>query len=100
MAMAPANATSIDHLRAEVSAKVVAKQARVVRWDDIRKNPPRQLKISPIAMIEHKSKPYRAILDLSFPVTLANKSTHPSVNDATQKTAPKKAIDQLGQSLQ
>ena len=91
---------AIEQLRAEVAAKVVAKQARVVRWDDIRNNPPRQLKISPIAMIEHKSKPYRAILDLSFPVTLADNTTHPSVNDATQKMAPQKAIDQLGHSLQ
>jgi hypothetical protein len=79
---------AIEQLRAEVQAKVVAKQARVVKWDDIKHNPPPELKISPIAMIEHKSKPYRAILDLSFPVTLADKSKYPSVNDATLKTAP------------
>ena len=91
---------AIEQLRAEVQAKVVAKQARVVKWDDIKHNPPPELKISPIAMIEHKSKPYRAILDLSFPVTLADKSKYPSVNNATRKTAPQRAIDQLGQSLQ
>ena len=90
---------AIAQLRQEVSEKVKSGQARIVKWDDIKHNPPRELKISPIAMIEHKSKPYRAILDLSFPVKLANKH-HPSVNDATTKTAPRKAINQLGHSLQ
>ena len=91
---------AIEQLRQEVHDKVAAGQARLVRWDDIKDDPPPELKISPIAMIEHKSKPYRAILDLSFPVTLADKTTYPSVNAATEKTAPQKAIDQLGQALQ
>ena len=91
---------AVEQLRLEVAAKVLANQARVVRWMDIRSNPPPELKISPIAMIEHKSKPFRAILDLSFPITLSDKSVHPSVNEATVKTAPQRAIDQLGQALQ
>ena len=91
---------AIEQLRREVQDKVKAGQARVILWNDIKDDPPRELKISPIAMIEHKSKPYRAILDLSFPVTLEDKSTHPSVNAATIKTAPQKAINQLGHALQ
>jgi hypothetical protein len=91
---------AIDQLHSEVAEKVISGQARVVRWDDIKHDPPPQLKISPLAMVPHKSKPFRAILDLSFPVTLSDKSVHPSVNAATQKTAPRQAIDQLGHSLQ
>ena len=91
---------AIEQLRREVAEKVASGQARVVRWDDIKHDPPPELKISPLAMVPHKSKPYRAILDLSFPVKLSDKLVHPSVNAATKKTAPRQAIDQLGHSLQ
>jgi hypothetical protein len=87
-------------LRAEVDEKVKLGQARLVMWDDIRHNPPPQLKISPIAMIPHKSRKFRAILDLSFPVKLQDGTLVPSVNHGTVKTAPRGAIDQLGHSLQ
>ena len=63
-------------------------QAKLVLWDDIKDNPPKQLKISPIAMIPHKSRKFRAILDLSFAIRLRNGNTMQSVNKATKKTAP------------
>ena len=50
-------------------------------------------------MIPHKSRKFRAILDLSFAIKLSNGSTLQSVNEATEKTAPAGAIDQLGHSL-
>ena len=64
-----------------------------------RDDPPPELKISPIAMVPHKSRPYRAILDLSFPVKLSTEVEQKSVNAATLKTAPRQAIDQIGHSL-
>ena len=91
---------AIEQLRREIAEKVASGQARVVRWDDIKHDPPPELKISPLAMVPHNSKPYRAILDLSFPVKLSDKLVHPSVNAATTKTAPRQAINQLGHSLQ
>ncbi len=84
----------------EVLEKVKNGQARIVPWDDIKHNPPPQLKISPVAMIPHKSRAYRAILDLSFPVRLQNGDLVPSVNNNTTKSAPRGAIDQIGHSLQ
>jgi len=95
-ALVPDAALQLDM---EVQEKVMNKQARLVLWDDIKHNPPPQLKISPIAMVPHKSRPYRAILDLSFPVRLSPTEVVPSVNSTTTKTAPKGAIDQLGHSL-
>ena len=71
----------------------------MVLWDDIKHNPPEQLKISPIAMIPHKSRLFREILDLSFALGLKNGDTLQSVNKASTKTAPKGAIDQLGHAL-
>ena len=89
-----------EQLWLEVEEKVRKGQARLVTWDDIKHDPPEQLKISPIAMIPHKSRFFRAILDLSFPVTLRDGTIVPSVNDGTTKTAPRGAIDQIGHSLQ
>ena len=56
------------------------------------------LKLSRLAMIPHKSRKYRAILDLSFALRIAGFQL-PSVNDATKNTAPEEAIDQIGTVL-
>jgi len=61
---------AIDQLHLEVQEKVRCGQARLVNWEDIRENPPEQLKISPISMAPHKSRKFRTILDLSFPIRL------------------------------
>lgn len=83
---------AMAQLDIEVKEKVANGQARIVHWNDIRHAPPPQLKISPIAMVEHKSRPYRAILDLSFPVHLSPSTTVPSVNSTTTKTAPQQQL--------
>ena len=87
-------------LELEVAEKIKAGQARIVAWNDIKHAPPPELKISPIAMIPHKSRKYRAILDLSFSIKLQDNTRIPSVNETTIKTAPRGAIDQIGHSLQ
>jgi hypothetical protein len=48
--------------------KVKENFAKITRWGDIKDDIPPNLKISPIAMIPHKSRDYRAILDLSFQI--------------------------------
>ena len=68
-------------------------------WDSIKDNPPKELKISPIAAIPHKSKANRSILELSFCLRLKNGGVQAAVNDTTKKTAPKGAIDQTGEGL-
>ena len=84
---------------AEIAEKVAAGQARLVSWDSIQDSPPTLLKISPIAMVPHKSRAYRAILDLLFNVRLPDGTSAPSVNATTIKTAPKGSVDQLGHAL-
>ena len=49
---------ALQHFAAEVWEKVATGQAKVVSWDDIKENPPPQLKISPVAAIPHKSKAF------------------------------------------
>ena len=91
----------LKHLRISQrkAHKVRVGQAKLVLWDDIKDNPPPQLKISPIAAIPHKSKAFRSILDLSFSLRLTNGGILESVNDSTVKMAPRGALDQLGQAL-
>ena len=68
---------------------------RIVKWNDIRKNPPTNLKISPIAAIPHKSRLYRMILDLYF--TIKTPGAPISVNDASNASlAPQHAMFELG----
>ncbi len=70
-----------------------------MEWDSIKRNPPSQLKISPIAAIPHKSRGFRSILDLSFSLRLKNGGILHWVNNTTVKMAPKGALDQLGHAL-
>ncbi len=49
---------AIVHFAAKAAKKVQTKQARLVQWDNIKDNPPKELKISPIAAILHKSKDF------------------------------------------
>ena len=90
---------AITHFSTEVAEKVASGQAILVKWEDIRNNPPEQLKISPIAAIPHKSKASRSILDLSFRLRLQDGGVLHAVNDTSTKTAPKGSIDQIGHSL-
>ena len=90
---------ALRHFADKVKDKVEKGQARVVLWEDIKRNHPRQLKVSPVAAIPHKSQEYRSILDLSFSLRLTEGGTLPSVNDPMTKLAPRGAIDQLGHSL-
>ena len=62
---------AIEQLQAEVAEKVAKGHARVVDWEQLKADGvPPELKISPIAMIPHKSRAFRAILDLSFGIRL------------------------------
>jgi hypothetical protein len=96
LAMSP---EAIEHFWLKAIEKFNAGQAILVNWDDIKNPPPPQLKISPIAAIQHKLKEFRSTLDLSFTLQLSNGSLQPSVNNTMVKTAPRGAIDQLGHSL-
>ena len=75
---------AVKVLRQETADKVSQGYARVVKWKDIKTDMPKNLKISPVAMIPHKSKAFRCILDLSFNFKHKGKK-YPSVNECTNK---------------
>jgi hypothetical protein len=68
-------------------------------WDSIKDNPPVELKISPIAVIPHKSKLFCSILDLLFHLRLKQGGILTLVNSTSIKNPPKGTIDQLSHSL-
>ena len=84
--------------RREVEEKQALKFCRIVKWKDIKDRPPRQLKVSPIAAVPHKSRGYRAILDLSFSLRIGN-YVLPSVNESSRMLAPAAVLDQMGEAL-
>ena len=71
---------ALEHVTTEAAEKVKTGQARLVAWDSIKDDPPKELKISPIAAIPHKSKAYQSVLDISFRLCLANGGMRISVN--------------------
>jgi hypothetical protein len=81
---------AIAHFAEEVAEKVHTNQARIVAWDNIKDNPPRELEISPIAAIPHKSKAFCLILELSFWLKLKNGGVLASVNDTMEKNSTKR----------
>ena len=93
------NDGAAEQLREETEEKVTQGYAKVVRWSELKDNPPTKLKISPVAMIPHKSRKYRCILDLSFELRYMGQLLT-SVNDATTKQAPQEAMGELGTVLE
>ena len=87
------------YCREQTAEKVREGFAKMYLWEELKKNLPRGLKLSPIACIPHKSRSFRLILDLSKGVRIVG-IDHPSVNDSSNKdTAPQEAMKELGAVL-
>jgi hypothetical protein len=63
---------ALQHFAEKAIKKVNTGQSKIIQWNNIKDNPPTQLKILPIAAIPHKSLGFRSILDLSFSLRLKN----------------------------
>ena len=89
---------AIAQIQVEAREKEAQGFCKLYDWEELKRDLPKKLKLSPLAMIPHKSRKYRAILDLSFELRLAG-YTLPSVNDATKHMAPAESMDQIGTVL-
>ena len=85
--------------REEVAEKIKKNQVRILSWDDIKSDPPKQLKVSLIAQIPHKSRAYRTLLDLSHELKKGKKVLARSVNETTVPLAPEAALMQMGSAM-
>ena len=85
-------------LQLETAEKIKHGYARTIKWKTIKDCIPEKLKISPIAMIPHKSRKFRAILDLSFNLFHKGRK-YTSVNETTNKKSKSESMTQLGQTI-
>ena len=90
---------AVAFLREETQEKAANNYARVVKWRDIKNDLPANFKLSPVAMVPHKSKSFRCILDLTFRMKKTDGSFWESVNSKTTKLAPPETMAQLGTSV-
>ena len=90
---------ALECLEKEAEEKEKEGFVHILRWGDIKNKLHPLFKLSPVAMIPHKSRLFRAILDLSFYLRRKG-AQYQSVNDTTTKMAPHAAMDQLGKALQ
>ena len=86
---------AMKYAQQESVEKVQGGFAIIVLWDDIKNNPPPNTKVLPILMIEHKSRRYQVILNLSFCLQIRG-YYDPSVNKSSTNTAPYHSLTQLG----
>ena len=73
-------------------------------WSDLQKLRPKNLKISPVAVVPQVGRRGRIILDLSFPVWQKNSEgvatvIQKSVNETTALNAPKGPVKEIGKVL-
>ena len=90
---------SLKSFEEDTTYQVEAGFAKVVLWDDTRKNLPRQLKISPVAAVPQRNRRDRVILDLSFSVCLGNEIIKQAVNSSTVSTSHPSAFSFLGSTM-
>jgi hypothetical protein len=87
----------------DIQYQVDAGFSKIVLWEDLQRTRPRNLKISPIAVVPQKDRRGRIILDLSFPVypvtTNSRKQQAPiqaGVNETTVRLAPEGPVKEIG----
>ena len=89
-----------DLFAEDIAYQVTAGFSKVVLWDDIKQLRPRNLKISPVALIPQTGRRGRIILDLSFPVYQdvngVVTTTQQSVNSTTVLTALTEPVKEIG----
>jgi len=89
---------ALQCLITEAETKVKNGFATIVKWKDIKNDIPPNFRLSPVAMIPHKSRAFRGILDLSFQLRHAD-TKFASVNANTTTTSNHKSMAQLGSAL-
>jgi hypothetical protein len=102
---------SIALIEEDVAYQVKAGYARIIRWEELQRIRPKNLKVSPIAVVPQRDRRGRMILDLSFAVRKGKAGRgrkrgrmddiilQESVNDSTVKLAPDLPVKELGNVL-
>ena len=86
---------AISIIQVKARGKSALGFSTVVRWDNIKHNSQSNLKFSLLEMLLHKSRKYRAILDISFVLKVAGWDLS-SVKKGTKETSPTEVLEQVG----
>jgi hypothetical protein len=105
-------AESIALIAEDVAYQVKAGYAQIISWEELQQLRPRNLKVSPLAVVPQRNRRGRMILDLSFAVRRQTPNQRgrkrnrakevilqPSVNDTTTRLAPQGPVKELGNVL-
>jgi hypothetical protein len=102
---------SVALIAEDVAYQVKAGYAQVITWEDLKLLRPKNLKVSPIAVVPQRNRRGRMILDLSFAVRRGGRTKgrkrpreddvviQASVNDTTVRLAPEAPVKELGNVL-
>jgi hypothetical protein len=103
---------SIQLITEDVAYQVAAGYAEVISWAELQKLRPKNLKVSPMAVVPQRDRRGRMILDLSFAVRRGKTGRgrkrsqqgkvilpHQSVNDSTVRLVPDAPVKELGNVL-
>jgi hypothetical protein len=105
MAMTPA---AITLFHEDIAYQAEAGSDEIVLWDELKKNLPKVLKISPAVAVPQANRRDRIILKLFFPVRQPKEAGRhqkmgptmaPLVNETTVKLSPQVAVKEIGQVL-
>ena len=95
--------TSLSKQSPEGHIEVDAGNSQIFTWEEVQLLRPRQLKVSPMAVVPQKDRLGRIILDLSFPVYPVRTGAHTrsgpiqaSVNDTTEQLTPDAPVKEIG----
>ena len=86
---------AVQHAWSEKEQKQKKGYCTIMKWKDIKDKHPPQLKISPIAAMPHKYRPFRIIQNLYNEIKINNVNT-PSVNQITVRIDPEEALHHIG----
>ena len=96
-------AEAIELFAEDISYQEKAGFCQVFLWDELRRLQPKNLKISPVAVVPQVGRRGRIILDLSFPVYQEVDGVmtiiQSSVNDTTEIKAPTIPVKEIGKVL-
>ena len=94
---------TIARVHEDIEYQVEAGFSKIMMWSDIKDLRPRNLKISPMAVVPQQDRRGRLVLDLSFPVypERTRATCHPEpmqqgVNSTTERLAPDQPVKEIG----
>ena len=98
----PMEESAMTQFYEEAKEKEQRGLVEILEWEELKNRPdhlfPADMKLSPLSAVHHKSRNWRAILDLTWMRKDVGGNV-PSVNANTTKSAPRGAMDQIGHAL-